>query len=197
MKVFIDLGTYNGNVMKIACKKFKDFDLFIGFEPMPDLYKEVKKRFAKRSKVKIYDKAVGIKNEKSKLYVHWAFKGGRKFIGKGSTLLSGKTSGGLNEDVYVMVDVIDFAEYLSTNYTKDDYIVVKMDIEGEEYDLLKHLIDTGAIQYIDELYCEWHYHKMSASDITKERHDETVNKLNEMGFKLTGDNMKDEFSKRF
>lgn len=34
--------------------------------------------------------------------------------------------------------------------------VVKMDIEGAEYELLQHMIVDGSDRYIDELLIEWH-----------------------------------------
>ena len=73
---------------------------------------------------------------------------------------------------------------------------MKIDIEGKEYDLLNNLIDTGAISYIDKIYCEWHYHKMRGYKKNKKKfqkkHDSLVSKLNDLGFKLTGHNLDDE-----
>jgi len=198
MKVFIDLGTYNGNVMKEAYKRYSDFDLFIGFEPMPDLYKKTKKRFASNNKISIKRYAAGTKNiDGVKLYTNIATKNNKTFIGKGSTLFKDKISGGINKDQFVLVDIIDFSEYLSNKFKNDDYIILKIDIEGEEYDLLEHLINTGNISFINELYCEWHYNKIDNKNITEERHNKLIKNLNELGFKLTGNNKKDEYSKRF
>jgi len=39
---------------------------------------------------------------------------------------------------------------------KNDYIVLKMDIETSEYYVLPHLIETGALEYINEIYVEFH-----------------------------------------
>lgn len=197
MKVFIDLGTYIGKVMKKAYKKYPDFDRFIGFEPMPDLYEDLKKAFASNKKISIKRYAAGTENEKGvKLYVNWT---GKKAvpIGKGSTLFVNKTSGGINEDAYVEVDAIDFSEYLVNHFKRDDYIILKIDIEGKEYDLLEHLIKLGSISFVNELYCEWHCHKMVDADVGQERHDKLIKKLNELGFNLTGDNSKDEYDKVF
>ena len=42
------------------------------------------------------------------------------------------------------------------NFSKDDYIVIKMDIEGAEYKVLPKMIEDGSIEYINSAYIEWH-----------------------------------------
>jgi hypothetical protein len=54
---------------------------------------------------------------------------------------------------------IDFADLLERNFNKekeDVFVVVKMDIEGGEWPLMKHLEQTGALRLIDELMLECH-----------------------------------------
>lgn len=58
------------------------------------------------------------------------------------------------EDISVMS--IDFSLFLKNVATKDDFVVVKMDIEGAEFAVLQSLIDTSAYELIDHLYCEYH-----------------------------------------
>ena len=55
------------------------------------------------------------------------------------------------------LECIDFSEFLINNFTSKDYIIVKLDIEGAEYDVLKKLIDSGVISLIEELYVEYHW----------------------------------------
>ncbi|KAK4359246.1 hypothetical protein RND71_021475 [Anisodus tanguticus] len=60
------------------------------------------------------------------------------------------------------VDVIqgfDFAEWLKNAVTEKDYVVMKMDVEGTEFDLIPRLIETGAICLIDEVFLECHYNR--------------------------------------
>lgn len=70
------------------------------------------------------------------------------------------------------VGCIDFAQWLQTNVSATDTVIVKMDIEGSEYGILDKLIDTGAIYLIDHLFVEWHDWLMPAS--YKARHDSIV-----------------------
>ena len=93
-----------------------------------------------------------------KLYLSHAIDGiskkPEKKIGKGSTLLKNKRTGNISKNDFILVDIINFSKYLIDNFKEKDVIVLKVDIEGEEYNLFEHLIATGAIKYIDKIYCE-------------------------------------------
>mmetsp|Transcript_10962 Transcript_10962/g.18648 ORF Transcript_10962/g.18648 Transcript_10962/m.18648 type:complete len:214 (+) Transcript_10962:473-1114(+) len=54
------------------------------------------------------------------------------------------------------VPAIDLAGFLRTHAREDDFVVVKMDIEGAEFVVVPHLITTGAACLIDEIYLECH-----------------------------------------
>ena len=56
----------------------------------------------------------------------------------------------------VEVPVIDLAQWMLDTFQHDDFILVKMDIEGAEFDLVPRLIQTGAIRLIDDFKLEWH-----------------------------------------
>ncbi|MFQ6649057.1 hypothetical protein Gotur_023059 [Gossypium turneri] len=53
----------------------------------------------------------------------------------------------------------DFAEWLKNTFTKRDFVVIKMDVEGTEFDLIPKLFETGAICLIDEIFLECHYNR--------------------------------------
>uniref|UniRef100_A0A0D9X385 Uncharacterized protein n=1 Tax=Leersia perrieri TaxID=77586 RepID=A0A0D9X385_9ORYZ len=57
------------------------------------------------------------------------------------------------------VPAFDFAEWLKRTVSQQDYVVMKMDVEGTEFDLIPRLFDTGAICLIDELFLECHYNR--------------------------------------
>lgn len=44
-----------------------------------------------------------------------------------------------------------------------DVIVLKLDVEGAEYEILRSLINSGLISRISRLYVEWHWKKMGMS----------------------------------
>lgn len=52
---------------------------------------------------------------------------------------------------------VDFASYLLENFASNDYVVLKMDIEGAEYDVLKRVIELRADSMLHEVYVEYHW----------------------------------------
>lgn len=56
----------------------------------------------------------------------------------------------------VQVQTLDVADLLYHRVTPRDYVVVKMDIEGAEYEVVPHLISAGVAPLIDEMFLEVH-----------------------------------------
>ena len=54
------------------------------------------------------------------------------------------------------VPCIRLAKWIIQNFKTTDYIVLKLDIEGAEYSVINDLLYTGGLQYIDEIFVEWH-----------------------------------------
>ena len=50
---------------------------------------------------------------------------------------------------------IDLSEWIFRNVSEENYNVLKIDIEGAEYAVVKHLLDTGASELIDEWLVEF------------------------------------------
>eukprot|EP00249_Psilotum_nudum_P022242 c28430_g2_i1 orf=322-2022(-) len=65
--------------------------------------------------------------------------------------------------LFKRVQGMDFAEWLKQIVHPDDFIVVKMDIEGTEFDVLPRMFETGAICLVDELFLECHYNRWQRS----------------------------------
>ena len=53
----------------------------------------------------------------------------------------------------------NFSNWLQQHVKQEDYVLVKMDIEGAEYDVLQLLIATNTICLIDELFVEIHFNR--------------------------------------
>lgn len=51
---------------------------------------------------------------------------------------------------------VDIASFLRQRATPDDYVVVKLDIEGAEYQVVPHLLAQGIAPLIDEMFLEFH-----------------------------------------
>ena len=72
------------------------------------------------------------------------------------------------QDQEVLVNIIDLSKWLEEHILKRDIpekndfnvgpplIVMKMDIEGSEYAVLEHMIDTGTAYRVNYIFGEWH-----------------------------------------
>lgn len=154
-KVVLDCGGHDGcSAMKLLLKH-PDADL-ISFEPNPTHWPQFKD-----IPTKLYRSAVHTFNGKIPLRID-------ETDGDGSSVIPNKkVHYELHEDPAstqtITVQTIDLAELLidlSKNYTE---IILKLDIEGLEYELLSHLQKTNTLRLISKLYCEFHHEKIGIS----------------------------------
>jgi len=76
-----------------------------------------------------------------------------------STLLAGHIKNEARVDYAhpVRVDCIDFSDWIRSNFSKRDHIVVKMDVEWAEYPILGKMLADESIDYVSELLIEFHW----------------------------------------
>ncbi|QWD04657.1 FkbM family methyltransferase [Polynucleobacter paneuropaeus] len=67
--------------------------------------------------------------------------------------------------------MIDLSKFINDRVDENDILVVKMDIEGAEYDCLEQLISTLQIKKIKYLAVEWHSQYFKNIDEMKFRED--------------------------
>ena len=67
-------------------------------------------------------------------------------------------------DTIITAPSVDVSTVLSA-YSKNDYVVVKLDIEGSEFCVVRKMLADGTIDIIDELYIEWHTQYLSSESI--------------------------------
>jgi FkbM family methyltransferase len=166
MIYILDLGANDG----CSIKKFKTYikqPIFIySFEPVP-FFKRYLSKYDNNG-VKVYYKAASNKNSFAKLYLSEG--------NDGSSLNGEKTSNGINKSKYITIETIDIAEFISNmKVEKDDEIWVKMDVEGEEYNIIPHLYDTKVLDKINRIFIEWHYGKLN--NVSLDRHQRCVKML--------------------
>lgn len=56
------------------------------------------------------------------------------------------------------LNCIDFSEFLVKNFKQTDNILLKIDIEGAEYEVFDRLIETKTLNFIKQVHVEWHSH---------------------------------------
>jgi len=149
-KLFIDLGAYNGDSIDIFYSQVEDaseYDI-IAFEPNPNVIKILKKHVTQRGykNVIVVEAATGTHFGTTELFTALAYDG------RGSTLLHGKITGRVDYDNPVIVKCINFCDWLTKRTDHYNHIILKANIEGSEYLILKEMLKRKMIGMIDR-YC--------------------------------------------
>ena len=166
-KVFLDCGAWVGNSIPRFRELYPDNSEYTiySFEPHP----ESAKRFRiNQPKIKLIEAGIWTSNGERTLRT-----GDGKWI-EGSTLVKQKRVKRYKKASNLKVKCIDFAEWIKNNLSKEDYIVCKLNIEGAEYKIIKHLHENNLLDWFDEWWIEFHWGKM---EMTEDQHQEVVNLL--------------------
>ena len=145
---YFDFGLYEATEMGWIVNMFKDMNItnyqVYGFEPFPEYFNNVSKKFDDNPNVKILNLAVSDKT--SKLKLHLSKKGP-----EGHSIIQTKVN--LSEN-FVLVDVVNISEWIHANV--DDFEnsinIIRMNIEGAEINVFNSLISTGLHKNI-ALFC--------------------------------------------
>ncbi len=166
MKYYIDCGSYDGTTVKFFREMYdKECEYHIySFEPLPE-FKDCLKGIKKNE---FFNKAVWIKDGIVDFYLS------RVALRDGSTILKEKKTGNLDYKNPIKVECIDFSAWIKKTFNKDDYIILKIKIDGYEYKVLGKMIEDGTIDYINKLYVDWHHGRIGLSE---KEHINLVNKI--------------------
>jgi FkbM family methyltransferase len=167
-KLFIDCGGFDGCSALMFLLSEPAFDC-VTFEPNPDLWKhyaDIPTRLIRKAAY-VFDGEIAFTID--------------PVDGDGSTLVAGKridfTQTVPDADCPVIkvacVDLSTFVRQASRQYGT---IILKLDVEGAEYEILEKMLDDGTIDLIDTLYCEFHGDKLS---ITDKHHNNLVRRVAE------------------
>lgn len=139
-RVYIDLGanSYSSSIGSWFLKAYPDGEAYQVVAVEPE--RHYRRSYADHPEIELLHFAAFTRNGS----VPWGDKGtGRAHM----------TRDGIPGDARPALDVSDF---LKRRIKPADYVVMKVDIEGAEWDLIPHLLSTGAIHLVDELFVEIH-----------------------------------------
>lgn len=74
----------------------------------------------------------------------------------------------------VETECVDLSGWLRKNVSPNDMVILKMDIEGAEYDVLQKILDDGTISMVNKMFVEWHWNRIGMS---RKHHSDFVTKL--------------------
>jgi FkbM family methyltransferase len=134
--VVFDLGGYEGQWTSDIFARY--CCLIHVFEPVQDYAKQIEKRFAKNRRIVVHH--CGLASESCKVKIAMDRDGSSTFK-TGATTTEG-----------ILVKAIDFLR--DNEISKID--LIKINIEGGEYELLEHLIDTKFVGNIKNIQVQFH-----------------------------------------
>jgi FkbM family methyltransferase len=160
-KIFLDCGTHFGQGLNaISTNRGMDNTWEImSWEANPITFASFNKTaFRKDLNITFFNQAISINNEKTVLNIETTKEG--YSTGWGSSIIElDKWDSPLHSGTFkekVLVDSIDFSSFILQHFTKDDVIILKLDIEGSEYNVLEKMIADSSLDLISEMYVEWH-----------------------------------------
>jgi len=170
--VFLDCGGHYGEGLREFIEMYKINNEWIveTFEPNPECRYNEKISDVKLSNLILHNKAV------------WIFDGNINFSVENLEIWHDNDESVITElnsthltrtKKPILVECVDFHKIL-LKYPKDEFnVIVKLDIEGAEYRVLRHVIASGSAINITKLFVEWHH-----VDLTNENQDTTNNLIN-------------------
>jgi len=184
-KILLDCGCHYGKGLRkqIEINKIDSSWEIYCWEANPYTYEHFLKidRF-KHLDITAYHAAVSDKNGTIRFNIQSSTdrNGGSAKSGTGSSLMSldeWKCKGG---DFVEEIEVpqINLSEWMLLNLQPEDFVILKMDIEGAEYDVLEKIVDVGVINLIDRVYIEWHSHMFSNPEKYRIREMMLMNEFN-------------------
>lgn len=157
-KYFIDCGAHCGESILMSRHKFDPYITTISFEPIPYFANELQKIYSDDPNTNIVNAAVWINDDIMKFYISTE-------ITDGSSLLGEKINDVKDENIFINIPCVDLSSWIKNTFTEDDYVILKLDIEGAEYEVLNKMINDGSIKLINELWGEWHENSINDDNI--------------------------------
>lgn len=132
----IDVGGYEGQWASDIFAKYCCNTII--FEPVKEFYEKIKERFSKNEKVAVYDVGLSNKSEETKI-----------------SLLDDSSSLFKNNSRSESVKTVNSSDFLKEkNINNID--LMKINIEGGEYELLENLISNGFIKKVKNIQVQFH-----------------------------------------
>lgn len=148
-RLFVDIGAHHGESVRKFFRERRDaeqFDIF-AFEPDPQALPTLFANVGACRNVAVVNAAFGAAAGPRTMY--------RAInAGEGTTACVGKQTGGVDYHNSFSARMLCLADWLDAHPA--DETIVKMNIEGGEYELLPHLVETGTLSRIDVLHVHMH-----------------------------------------
>lgn len=175
-KIFIDCGAHNGDTIEQFFNWIQlidnplDYKIY-GFEPNPRFLEDLKRLETNK------------KNVKTSPYAVWTREGEAEFTldlsdyALGSSLMRSKVVKNARQ---TKVHTIDLSEYIAQ--FEGDEVILKLDVEGAEFEILRKMIIDGTIMIPKLIFCEFHPNKVLEYTTTDKNN--LIDQITSLGIKI-------------
>jgi FkbM family methyltransferase len=185
-KLFIDCGSNLGQGFKVFSRHFKpvEFD-YIFIEPNPYCRETLTRLCANTDRSRYIEAAASNQFGTARFFGLFGEKG---LTSDGASIcpeVRGSLSDVKVEDS-IEVKTFDIASFIRDERATYPIIVIKLDVEGAEYQILEHLLNAGVGNLIDTLYVEFHHETAPRDEIERLKNlgDDLVQRLGAKGVRV-------------
>jgi FkbM family methyltransferase len=168
MKIFLDVGAYNGDTAGAVLKHNYNFDKIYCFEPFPKLCSDIRSKI-KDEKVVVNEFGLWKENSLKKIF---------KINSRSASIFEDK----FNEPVESQdISLVKASDWFKNNISLGDEVFLKLNCEGSECDILDDLIDSGESKKVSVLMVDFDVRKIPSQ---KHREKETRERLKKSGISV-------------
>lgn len=158
-RVFIDLGAYIGDTIEKLAKKWHpetatSYEVY-AFEANPDNIPRVVTYAQAKAGTPGYPWRidvipVAVTDFDGVVY----FKTDTRNVKTGGSIIAATPHA---TGDFVPVPSARFTDFLQRTVNQEDYVSLKIDVEGAEFAILEDMMKQGSFKLVDEIYVEWHH----------------------------------------
>jgi len=151
-KIFIDCGAHMGESLEAFCKLYEDSEEYQAYcfedsakKQFKVSFEHISKKCLEQNKIKSaewFNKAVWVEDGEITFY---------DAGGEGSSVIERKYGQNPRK-----IECFDLSSWIKRNFSLEDHIILKIDLEGAEYEVLNKMYNDKTIDYINKIYCELH-----------------------------------------
>ena len=176
--IIFDLGTCVGSFVDFCLERY-EIEVLYGFEPLNANYEFLAKKYRTNSKIVISRLAVSNFDGTAPFYKKWRKKGDKllfDFAGNDGSSLK-RLKGNVDKSKFDEVKTVKLSTFIKRQ--KIAHIdILKIDVEGSEYDIINDILDNNLHLNIDKIYYEDHTRKVPSIRKSKKA---TWSRLKKMG----------------